>query len=64
MPWTPEEFRQKHGKHLSPGQAKRAAAQANAILQQNGGNEGVAIATALKNAGKSHAERMYPDKEK
>jgi uncharacterized protein YdaT len=49
MPWTAEEFRSKHAKDLSPEQAAEAAKQANAILK-SGAPEGVAIATAIKNA--------------
>ncbi len=49
MPWTPESFRAKHNKSLSPAQAKKASAQANAILA-SGASEQVAIATANKHA--------------
>lgn len=49
MPWTPEEFKSRHNHSLTGGQAKKAAAQANAILR-SGGNERVAIATANKQA--------------
>ncbi len=49
MPWTPDQFRQRHAKHLSPAQATRAAKQANAMLA-SGASEGVAIATAIKHA--------------
>ena len=47
MPWTPENFRTRHAKHLTPGQAKHAAAMANAMLKA-GTPEGEAIATAIK----------------
>ena len=47
MPWTAEEFRTRHAKHLSPKQAGKAAAMANAMLA-SGTDEGVAIATAIK----------------
>lgn len=51
MPWTPKTFKSKHNKKLSPEKAKAAAAQANAILTKTG-DEGLAIATANKNAEK------------
>lgn len=49
MPWSGKSFRAKHNKDLTPAQANKAAAQANAILK-SGGSEGVAIATANKHA--------------
>jgi uncharacterized protein YdaT len=49
MPWTGKQFKQRHAHALSSGQANKAAKQANAILR-SGGNEGTAIATAIKNA--------------
>lgn len=49
MPWTGPQFRKKHAKKLSPGQAKHAADIANAILGK-GGDEGVAIATGIARA--------------
>ena len=58
MPWTPESYRARHNKRLSPAAAKSAAAQANAMLRA-GVPEGVALATANKHAeGKSNADRM------
>jgi uncharacterized protein YdaT len=58
MPWTGSEFRSRHAKKLSPGQAAKAAKIANAILA-SGGDEGVAIATGIKRAkrGKRHMLR-------
>jgi uncharacterized protein YdaT len=53
MPWTPEEFRSRHAKHLTPQQAKLAASQANAMLR-SGASEGIAIAIAIKNAKTMH----------
>ena len=47
MPWSPKAFQQKHNKKLSLPQAKKAAAQATAIMK-SGAPEGVAIATANK----------------
>lgn len=47
MPWTPQSFRSKHNKSLSPAQAKKAASMANAMLR-SGTSEGIAIATANK----------------
>ena len=55
MPWTPDQFRQRHAKHLSPAQAARAAKQANAMLA-SGASEGMSIATAIKHA-KGHGAR-------
>jgi uncharacterized protein YdaT len=49
MPWTPKQFKDRHNKSLTPAQATKAAAQANAILR-SGGSEAVAIATANKHA--------------
>lgn len=49
MPWSAKTFKSRHNKGLSSGQAKKAAAQANAILR-SGGSERVAIATANKHA--------------
>jgi len=45
MPWTPQSFRQKHNKKLSPEQAAHAARIANAMLKRGVG-EGESIATA------------------
>lgn len=58
MPWTPTQFRERHAKDLSPAQAKRAAAQANAMLKA-GADEGVAIATSIKAAKKTGAQHLY-----
>ena len=49
MPWTPESFKAKHNKSLTPAQAKKASAQANAVLR-SGVPEGEAIAIANKHA--------------
>ena len=49
MPWTPQQFRSKHNKSLTPSQAKRASEMANAMLKR-GVPEGEAIATANKHA--------------
>jgi uncharacterized protein YdaT len=57
MPWTGASYRARHNKKLSPAQASKAAAQANAMLRE-GVPEGVAIATANKHAGRSAADRM------
>lgn len=57
MPWTPEEFRRKHNKDLTPAQAKRAAAVANETLRRTG-DEGRAVRTgnavAKRKAHKRH----------
>lgn len=55
MPWSGSSFRKKNSS-LSAVQAGKAAKQANAILAKTG-DEGLAIAVANKNAGKSH--KMY-----
>jgi uncharacterized protein YdaT len=61
MPWTASSFRKKHNKKLSDAQAKKAAAQASAIVRK-GGDEGMAIAVANKNAKKSRGEKWYGGK--
>jgi uncharacterized protein YdaT len=61
MPWTPQEFRDRHAKNLSPAQARKAAAQANAMLM-SGADEGTAIATAIKIAKRSAGETLYGKK--
>lgn len=50
MPWTASQFRAKHNKKLSLPAAKKAAAQATAIIKR-GVPEGMAIATANKRFG-------------
>lgn len=63
MPWTPGQFASRHNKSLSPAQARKASAQANAILR-SGGSEGVAIATANKHAHdkpKTRSQKLYGD---
>jgi uncharacterized protein YdaT len=58
MPWTGQSFH-KHNKKLSGSQSKKAASQANAILEKTG-DEGLAISVANKNAKKkSTREKMY-----
>lgn len=49
MPWSPQEFRSRHNKRLSLAEAVKASSMANAIMRE-GGDEGVAIATANKRA--------------
>jgi len=58
MPWTPKSFRKKHNKKLTDAQAKKAAAQANAMIRE-GVDEGVAIATANKSAKRKQIEKRY-----
>lgn len=60
MPWSGKTF-SKHNKSLSPGQSKKAAAQANAVLRATG-DEGEAIAVANKQAKKSRSARWYGSK--
>ena len=49
MPWTPQEFKTRHAKHLSDSQAAKASRMANAMIA-GGLDEGVAITTAIKRA--------------
>lgn len=49
MPWTPQQFRSRHNRSLTPAQAKKASEMANAMLRA-GVPEGEAIATANKRA--------------
>lgn len=58
MPWSPKEFKDSHAKHLTDSQAKKASEMANAMLK-NGTDEGIAIATAIKQAKKYKSERRY-----
>jgi len=58
MPWSGKSFASRHNHRLSGAKAKKAAAQANAILKETG-DEGLAIAVANKAAKrKSNADRM------
>ena len=63
MPFTGASFKARHNKKLSPAKAKKAAAQANAMMRR-GVPEGEAIATANKHAKggarKGAAETLYP----
>lgn len=59
MPWTAESFKKKHNKKLSPAKAKKAAAQANAMLKA-GVPEGIAIATANRHA--KHGAPKYQER--
>lgn len=61
MPWTPSSFRKKHNKSLSDAEAKKAAAQATAVLK-SGVPEGEAIAIANAQAKKSRIEKRYGKK--
>lgn len=59
MPWDAQTIK-KHNHALKGTKAKRAAAQANAILAKTG-DEGLALAVANKNAKKkSAAHKLYP----
>ena len=51
MPWTAQQFKDRHNKKLPLAQAGKAAAQATAMIKA-GVPEGEAIATANKHAGK------------
>lgn len=61
MPWTPKQYRSRHNKKLSVPEAKKAAAQASAMIN-SGVPEGEAIATANKHANKTRAQRWYGGK--
>jgi len=52
LPWTSQQFRTRHAKHLTPAQAAKAASMANAMVK-GGADEGTAIATAIKRAKRS-----------
>lgn len=54
MPWSGKSFRSGHNKKLTAAQAKKAAAQANALLKK-GLPEGEAIAIANKHAAERRA---------
>jgi hypothetical protein len=48
MPWTPKQFKDKHGKKLTKAQSKKAAEIANSIIEEEGEEAaGKAIAIAL-----------------
>jgi len=51
-PWTGKTFKKKHDQKLTTKQANKASKIANAILAENPGKEGMAIATAIKLATK------------
>ncbi len=51
MPWDAASFKSKHNHSLNPGEAKKAASQATAMLG-SGVPEGTAIATANKHINK------------
>ena len=59
MPWDSKSFREKHNHGISGEAADKAAKQATAIVK-SGGDEGMAIATANKNAAKM--KRRYGGK--
>lgn len=68
MPWTGQSFAEKHNHSLNKGEAKKAAKQATAIVE-NGGDEGMAIAVAnrqinkLRKSGKI-SDRMHEKRTK
>lgn len=61
MPWTGPEFKARHNKKLTGGEADKAAAQASAILA-SGAPEGVAIATANKRVNKMRKRGVISNK--
>jgi len=62
MPWSGKTFRARHNKKLSVPQAKKAAAQASAMIKA-GVDEGIAIATANRHANKTRSQKWYGKKE-
>lgn len=56
MPWTGPQFAARHNKKLKGAAAKKAAAQATAMVR-SGVPEGIAIATANKHAAKQSNRR-------
>lgn len=62
MPWSGKSFRARHNNKLTVPQAKKAAAQATAMIKA-GVAEGVAIATANKHANKSRSAKWYGKKD-
>ena len=56
MPWTAAEFAAKHNHSLSPGEAKKAAKIANAVLEKTGSDES-AIRIANSQMGKYKAAK-------
>lgn len=63
MPWTADSFRSRHNKGLSDAKASKAASIANAILR-DGGDEGIAIATANKRVAKRADGGVVPLQER
>lgn len=49
MPWTPEDFKERHWKKATKAQAARAAEQAGAMIRR-GVPEGTAIAVSIRRA--------------
>lgn len=58
MPWTAKTFASTHNKKLKGTAAKKAAAQATALVEK-GMDEGEAIAIANKTGNKERMKRMY-----
>jgi hypothetical protein len=54
MPWSAEQFKNRHNHSLSPHEAESAAAQASAMVRE-GVPDGIAIATANKRVNKKRA---------
>lgn len=61
MPWTPDEFKARHAKHLSPAQAAHASRIANAMLER-GVDEGIAIATGIARSKEADQPKKEPNK--
>lgn len=64
MPWDAKSFASRHNKKLKGAAAKKAAAQASAMVRE-GVPEGVAIATANKTGDRMmrKADRLYDKKD-
>jgi hypothetical protein len=60
MPWDAKSIK-KHNRSLSPGEAKKAAAQSSAMLAA-GASEGVALATSFKRVNKLRKRGMISDR--
>ena len=60
LPWTGKTIA-KHNRSLSPGEAKKAAAQSSAMLK-SGVPEGIALATSFKHINKLRKRGMISDR--
>lgn len=58
MPWTGRQFQERHNRKLNKRGAAKASSIANAIMR-DGGDEGVAIATANRYADRHSADLRH-----